>query len=169
MSFSAAIRSVLSKYAAFSGRARRSEYWWWALAYSVAYLVAGALDSAAGSSPAFVALIALPLFLPTLAVGVRRLHDTGRSGWWMLASFVPILGLVLLLVFLCSESGTPNRYGDNPKSPTQPGSGAAVVAPRPPDGRPRVCVTSTCPSRGTHVISWGCPECGSPTQLAVDC
>jgi uncharacterized membrane protein YhaH (DUF805 family) len=115
-------------YADFSGRASRSEYWLFALVFVIIYLVCFALDYNAFWSGQ---MTIMPLstvaylvhFIPGLAVLVRRLHDTDRSGWWMLLGLVPVIGSVWLLVLLCSE-GTygPNEYGPNPNVPyaTQP-------------------------------------------------
>jgi uncharacterized membrane protein YhaH (DUF805 family) len=110
------VKSVLSQYVGFSGRARRSEYWYWVLAYFLVYLVAAGLDAVVNTS-LLVTLVALAVLLPSLAVGVRRLHDTGRSGWWLLLGLIPVIGGIILIVF-CVMEGTPgsNAYGPNPKS-----------------------------------------------------
>ncbi|WP_432540601.1 DUF805 domain-containing protein [Kineococcus sp. SYSU DK002] len=119
-----AVTSVLRDYATFRGRARRAEYWWWTLARLVLTVLACVLVllvDATGvdllSTALGVTLVVgyLGLLLPSLAVTVRRLHDTGRSGWWYLIAFVPLGGLVLL-GFECTESTPgPNRFGPNPK------------------------------------------------------
>ncbi|MBM7805546.1 uncharacterized membrane protein YhaH (DUF805 family) [Geodermatophilus bullaregiensis] len=116
MGFADAVRSVLTKYADFSGRARRAEYWWFFLFAVVVSLVAAVLDGVIGA-PVFSLLTALGLLVPNLAVSVRRLHGTDRSGWWLLLNLVPFGGIVLL-VFYCLE-GQPghNRFGPSPKSP----------------------------------------------------
>ncbi len=116
---------VLRKYAVFSGRARRKEYWCFALFYLVLYLISGVIDLVLGSiwrpGEAEIGVLALllgiALFLPSLAVAVRRLHDTDRSGWWVLIAFIPIVGVIVLLVFLILD-GTrgENRYGPDPKA-----------------------------------------------------
>jgi len=108
MSLPKAISTCFSKYADFSGRASRAEFWWWALFGVIAYLVSVFID------PVVSLIVILGLVLPTLAVSIRRLHDSDRSGWWYLLNFVPFGGLVLLLFYL--ESGSPygNSYG--PKS-----------------------------------------------------
>lgn len=131
MSFRDAIRSVLGQYATFSGRARRSEYWYWALAMFIAYVVANVLDTAMGSGQGVgrfgvvTALLALATVVPNIAVTVRRLHDTGRSGFWWFITFVPFVGVLILLVFTVLDSGPNNQYGPNPKGlPYQPGSPA---------------------------------------------
>lgn len=107
---------VLKKYTVFGGRAHRTEYWMFFLinfliAFGI-FLVEGVLGLAGMLS----LLYALAVFLPALAVLVRRLHDTGRSGWWVLVGLVPLVGGIVLLVFACldSEPG-PNAYGANPK------------------------------------------------------
>jgi uncharacterized membrane protein YhaH (DUF805 family) len=123
MGLGEAIQSGFRKYADFSGRASRSEYWWWALFAFLVYVVARVLDELifpgsgrfGGSYMTFGILsgiIGLALFLPNWAVAVRRLHDTDRSAWWALLSLVPIIGAIVLLIFLAS-SGTPgvNRFG----------------------------------------------------------
>jgi uncharacterized membrane protein YhaH (DUF805 family) len=124
MSFTTAIRSVLSQYAGFGGRARRAEYWWFALFTLIVGIAASVLDSALGtdfrgdvtSSGIFGLTANLVLLVPSLAVAVRRLHDTDRSGWWILIALIPLIGVIVLLVFLV-QAGTPyqNRYGPSPK------------------------------------------------------
>ena len=100
-----AISTCFKKYATFSGRASRSEYWFFYLFYAIIYLV-GALISAAVGTAELVYLFIIPLWLPTSAAGIRRIHDTGRSGWFIL---VPIYNLILLVS--PSNPGT-NKYGD---------------------------------------------------------
>jgi uncharacterized membrane protein YhaH (DUF805 family) len=104
-----AIKSVFSKYVSFGGRARRSEFWWFFLLVSLVYVAVVLTEL----HP--VVLVALVLCLiPYLAVAVRRLHDTGRSGWWLLLNLVPLLGL-LLIVWWCQDSDEDNQYGPYPK------------------------------------------------------
>lgn len=105
MSFGTAIKTCFSKYADFSGRASRAEFWWWALFGVVAYLVALFVD------PVVFLVLILGMFLPTLAVSIRRLHDSDRSGWWYLLSFVPFGGLILFIFYLQSSSTGVNSYG----------------------------------------------------------
>jgi uncharacterized membrane protein YhaH (DUF805 family) len=115
-----AVRSVLTQYATFTGRARRSEYWWFALANLGLSLVAAIIDAAIGF-PFFQLVVALGLFVPSLAVAVRRLHDTGRSGWWLLIGLIPLVGAIVLLVFLASDGERgPNRWGPSPKYAVAP-------------------------------------------------
>lgn len=100
-----AISICFSKYATFTGRASRSEYWYFYLFYIIAYVVGMILDAVAGSGYIQYLLI-VPLWLPQIAVGVRRMHDVGKSGWFVL---IPIYNLVLL----CSSSNPgPNKYGE---------------------------------------------------------
>lgn len=149
MSMIESIRSVLSKYADFNGRASRSEFWWYYLAYMVVvftlYLLAVIPTAAMSASdpyatesqelPAFAVVAMLLLFavvvgflLPTIAVVVRRLHDTDRSGFYYFMSFIPFVGGIIMLVFLAG-SGTPgpNRFGPDPKA------GAALAAQASPN------------------------------------
>ena len=116
MSFVEAVRTVLSKYATFSGRARRAEYWWFTLFALIVYVLAALVDSASGSQVATIVAI-VALILPSIAVAVRRLHDTGRSGWWWLLVLIPIVGPIVLIVFAATE-GThgENEYGADPKA-----------------------------------------------------
>jgi uncharacterized membrane protein YhaH (DUF805 family) len=123
VSFAEAVRSVLSSYATFSGRARRSEFWWFALFMLLVGIVTGILDAVLGtragdSGIGIINLVAsLALLLPNLAVSVRRLHDTGRSGWWILIGLIPVIGTITLLVFFVidSQQGS-NKYGESPKA-----------------------------------------------------
>ena len=117
---------VLKNYAEFEGRARRKEYWMFTL---VNFLIVMALQAVlfmvAGMNPesalglllsGILGIYSLGVFIPSLAVGVRRLHDTGRSGWWLLIGIVPVIGFIVLLVFLVQDSQAgSNQYGQNPK------------------------------------------------------
>ena len=112
---------VLRKYAVFGGRARRKEYWMFLLFNILISIALGVVEGMFGLVTEFgigmISMVyALLLLIPSLAVGVRRLHDTGRSGWWLLIAFVPFVGAIALLVFAVqdSESGH-NEYGANPK------------------------------------------------------
>jgi uncharacterized membrane protein YhaH (DUF805 family) len=115
MGMGEAVSSVLSKYATFSGRARRSEYWWFYLAYVLAYVVAAIIDALLGVMVLEVVIV-LAVLIPSLAVTVRRLHDVGRSAWWLLIALIPLAGPIVLLVFSCEDSQAgPNRWGPSPK------------------------------------------------------
>jgi uncharacterized membrane protein YhaH (DUF805 family) len=119
MSFADAIRTCLSKYTDFSGRARRSEYWFFVLFNILVSIVASIIDAIIGTRSGSFGLIegiaALALLLPGLAVGARRLHDTGRSGWWLLIGLIPIIGAIILIVFFVQDSHPDNSYGPSPK------------------------------------------------------
>jgi uncharacterized membrane protein YhaH (DUF805 family) len=110
MDFATSIKTVLTKYADFNGRARRSEFWWWFLAVVIVDIVTRALGVGVLSL-----LISLAILVPNLAVGSRRLHDTGKSGWLQLIALT-IIGIIPLIVFFAQDS-TPgdNKYGPNPK------------------------------------------------------
>ena len=112
--------SVLKNYVGFSGRARRQEFWMFVLFNFIIEIVLGIIDTAIGSS-ILGGLYALAVLLPTLAVAVRRLHDTDRSGWWILIGIIPIIGWIILIVFYAQE-GQPgeNKHGANPKAEQQP-------------------------------------------------
>jgi uncharacterized membrane protein YhaH (DUF805 family) len=122
MNFPTAITTCFKKYVTFSGRAPRSEYWYWTLFYVIMTLpfeiasrpvedvsnIAFAIDVA-------YALVAIMLILPSISVGVRRLHDIDRSGWWVLIGLIPLIGWIIFFVWSVTK-GTPgdNRFGPNP-------------------------------------------------------
>ncbi len=113
---------VFENYANFEGRARRAEYWWYALGNFILLIIAMILDNVLGITMGqmgygpIYALLALATFIPGLAVGIRRLHDVGKSGWFYLIIFIPIIGIIWLLILFFTE-GTqgPNQYGPDPK------------------------------------------------------
>ena len=112
----------LQHYADFTGRARRSEYWYFVLFnFIVSILIGLSLGGIAGrlNVPALVYLVhlwSLAVFIPSLAVSVRRLHDIGRSGWWLLLSLIPLVGAIILIIWHCTDSQPgANQYGPNPK------------------------------------------------------
>lgn len=116
------IGAYKNNYANFSGRARRKEYWMFTLFYIIAYLVLSFIDGIIGTFSMQTGigllggLFALASLLPAISVSVRRLHDTDRSGWWLLLAFIPIIGGLVLFIFYIMDS-TPgeNRFGANPK------------------------------------------------------
>jgi uncharacterized membrane protein YhaH (DUF805 family) len=117
MGFGEAISSGFRNYVGFSGRAARSEYWYWVLFSIICQVVAVVIDKVLfgyGTS-ALEALVGLALLLPGLAVVVRRLHDLDRSGWFFLLGFIPLIGAIWLLVWFCTK-GTwgSNRFGPDP-------------------------------------------------------
>ena len=114
MTFVQATRSGLRNYVNFNGRAARSELWWFLLAYFLVSLVANVIDRLI-RSPIFGVLAALAFLLPILALEVRRLHDTDRSGWWVFISLIPLIGTILLIVWWCTKGTVgANKYGVDP-------------------------------------------------------
>jgi len=110
MSFVDSIKTVLiQKYCCFEGRARRSEYWWFCLFNVIVSSVLSAIHPYLGYA------YALAVLLPGLGVAVRRLHDTGRSGWLVLLALIPLVGGIIVLVFMCQDSQPDNQYGASPK------------------------------------------------------
>ena len=127
MTFPDAVKICLNKYVGFSGRARRSEYWWFVLFTVLVSIVASIIDAIIGTSSGGTGLISglasLALFLPSLAVAIRRLHDTSRSGWWVLIGLIPIIGWIVLIIFYVQDSHPDNKYGPSPKYAGAPGAG----------------------------------------------
>jgi len=115
MDFKTSVSTVLNKYVEFSGRASRSEFWWFVLFSVIGNIITGILDEVLGTVAAINLLFSLAILLPSIAVGVRRLHDTDRAGWWLLLSFIPIVGWLVLLYFNV-QKGTDgeNRFGADP-------------------------------------------------------
>lgn len=116
---------VLKKYAVFGGRARRKEYWYFVLFNMLISIALTLIDGVTGSfsSEAGIGLLSgiygLAVLIPSIAVGVRRLHDTNRSGWWLLISLIPLIGAIVLIVFLASDSKPEeNKYGLNLRAVT---------------------------------------------------
>lgn len=114
MTFSEAVKSGFDNYVTFNGRASRAAYWWWFLFYILAVVAASIIGSALDTGVIYI-LAVLGLFLPSLAVAIRRLHDTGRTGWWVLIGIIPLIGFIVLLIFYL-EQGDPgeNEYGPPP-------------------------------------------------------
>lgn len=112
--------AVLKNYAGFAGRARRTEYWMFALFNFVITIVLEIIGVFIHTQ-IIAYLYGLAVLIPSLAVGARRLHDTGRSGWWLLIGLIPLVGAIILIVFFATE-GQPgnNQYGANPKLAPQP-------------------------------------------------
>jgi uncharacterized membrane protein YhaH (DUF805 family) len=113
----------LKKYAVFSGRARRAEYWYFSLfcilfsvGLSVIEMVAFGVDSMDPHQVALSAIFGLAVTIPSLAVSVRRLHDIDKSGWWFLLHLVVLVGTIILLIWACKSGNIgPNRFGEDPK------------------------------------------------------
>lgn len=122
MTFGQSISTCFSKYCTFSGRASRSEYWWWFLfsfiigcLFGIPSSITAVNHSASSGLPIISYIVSLALFLPSLGVLFRRLHDTGKSGWWWLIGFIPAVGTIILIVFLAMPSQpVTNDYGPVP-------------------------------------------------------
>ncbi len=157
---------VLNKYAVFSGRARRKEYWMFQLVNVIVICLLALLDASTGFRSMGLGLIllgyCLATIIPGLAVLVRRLHDINRSGWWWLISLVPFGGVVLL-IFACIDSDPgPNQYGPNPKLEAMGAQAAwAAAAPygAPAIGQPAAPGIS--PQLGTTGPQAFCTNCGT--------
>jgi uncharacterized membrane protein YhaH (DUF805 family) len=114
---------AIKNYATFSGRAQRAEYWYFVLFYLLIFIGLAIIDSVTGTFNAetgmglLSGICSLALFIPSLSVSVRRLHDIGKSGWWLLVGVIPLIGAIVMLIFLVKdgESGE-NMYGSNPKA-----------------------------------------------------
>lgn len=127
MTFIEAVKHVFTNYAKFSGRARRSEYWYFFLFNFVVSLLLSYI------LPAVSGVYSLAVLIPSLALSWRRLHDIGKAGGWYFICLVPLVGWILLLVWLCKDSQPgENQYGPNPKevaaAPSAPASPAAAPA-----------------------------------------
>ncbi len=112
---------VLKNYAVFSGRARRKEYWMFGLFYIIFAIVLSIIESILGlgseGGGLLSGLFVLAMLIPSFAVTVRRLHDTDHSGWWLLIGLVPLIGALILLIFMANDSQSDeNQYGPNPKA-----------------------------------------------------
>lgn len=127
---------VLRQYADFGGRARRTEFWMFTLFNTIFSIVLLVIDSAAGLTfgepPSQFGVLrtiySLAVLVPTIAVAVRRLHDTDHSGWWVLIGLIPIVGWIILLVWYCTDGRPePNQWGPNPKM-VAAGGGASARA-----------------------------------------
>lgn len=125
MEFTQAVRTVYGKYATFSGRASRSEYWFFYLFFILVYLACVAVGLVVGIASGdyntgvvlyslAYGVFSLASLIPSIAVAVRRMHDTGRSGWNLLWALLPIVGAIVVLVFMVTPSGADNKYGPQP-------------------------------------------------------
>jgi uncharacterized membrane protein YhaH (DUF805 family) len=131
MTFGEAIRSGFDHYTKFDGRASRSEFWWWFLFAILASIAANIIDAIIGA-PIFSLLVGLGLLLPNLSMSIRRLHDTNRSGWWILIGLIPLIGFIVLLIFYLEQGNPgPNEYGPPPQGTPAAMPGATGTAPAP--------------------------------------
>lgn len=104
---------ILQKYATFTGRARRAEFWWFALLYIISYIVLSLIDVSGNNI--LPAIFALAVLIPSIALGVRRLHDIEMSGWWYLIMLIPLVNIIFW-IYIGVKPGTPgqNQYGEDP-------------------------------------------------------
>ena len=115
MSFTQAIASGFGNYVVFSGRSSRSAYWWWVLFALIVGVLTQALDGIIGTAPVLYIVASLAILLPGLAVAVRRLHDKGKTGWWLLIGAIPIIGAIILIIWFIGEGESgENVYGPEP-------------------------------------------------------
>ncbi|MCM2679883.1 DUF805 domain-containing protein [Echinimonas agarilytica] len=106
---------ALRKFAVFSGRERRKSYWMFVLFYLIFYIVAALIDQMIGGMT-ISTIFTLLLLVPSISISARRLHDTGRTGWWQLIGLIPLVGMLVLIFFYCQDSDDgANDYGANPK------------------------------------------------------
>ncbi|MGZ5341123.1 MAG: DUF805 domain-containing protein [Solirubrobacterales bacterium] len=115
MTFGEAIKDGFDHYVKFDGRASRPAFWWWLLFVVLVSIAANIIDAGIFEGTVLTWIVGLALFLPGLSVSIRRLHDTNRTGWWVLISFIPIIGFIVLLIFYIQESDPgENQYGPPP-------------------------------------------------------
>lgn len=115
MSFADAVKTCLSKYVDFNGRARRSEYWYFFLFNLIVSIIASIIVKITGLN--FISgLVSLAFLLPGLSVTVRRLHDIGKKWTWIFMSLIPVAGAIIMIVYACRDSEPgDNQFGPNPK------------------------------------------------------
>lgn len=139
--------NAFKNYAVFSGRATRKEFWMFVLFHSIVVVVLSLIGGMmlGDNAGVLVGIYGLAAFIPYLALTVRRLHDTGKSGWWILISLVPFIGAIVLLVFLVTDSQPGNnQYGANPK-----GIAGVPTAPAQPMATPTAPTAPTAPNPPT--------------------
>lgn len=125
-------RAVTEKYATFTGRDTRAQYWWFVLGVVIVALVLNVLAEASAVFATLSLLFAIAILVPSLAATTRRLHDTGRSGWWQLVQIIPFAGLALIVYFTVQPTSPgSNQYGDEPA-----GEGPALSSYPPPPPPP---------------------------------
>jgi uncharacterized membrane protein YhaH (DUF805 family) len=108
-----AFQMVVTNYVGFTGRATRSEFWYFILTYIIIYFILAILEGLVGLTGILTGIFGLAMLLPSLAVEFRRLHDTGRTAWWLLIGLIPLVGLIVLIYFWAQ----PSQEGDNEHGP----------------------------------------------------
>ncbi|MGJ7442469.1 DUF805 domain-containing protein [Aquipuribacter sp. MA13-6] len=167
MTFTQAVSSVLGQYAGFRGRARRSEFWWWNLFTLLVGLTVAATEVALGiggeASGPVSTLLALVLLLPNLSVSVRRLHDSSRSGWWLLIALVPVAGfVVLLLFFLAPSTAGGNAHGPDPRLLTDLEPSGELPRPDEVADGPTPAPVGGVPGAAWTPPGWDLPDAAEP-------
>jgi uncharacterized membrane protein YhaH (DUF805 family) len=120
MSFGEAVSTCFKKSVVWEGRASRAEFWWFELAQALIIIAALIIDQIIGTGVLYIIAV-IVLILPSIAVLIRRLHDTDRTGWWFWIQLLPLIGLIVLLVFTLSGSDEgDNKYGPNPYGSVAP-------------------------------------------------
>lgn len=116
VSFGDAVKRALTvNYCNFDGRSSRSEYWWYALAIFILSFVINLIFGQSNAGMIVSGIVSLALLLPGLGLAVRRLHDIGKSGWWIFINLIPLVGWIIFIVWMAKESEmTPNQYGPVP-------------------------------------------------------
>ena len=107
--------ALKNHYADFNGRVTRTQYWMFVLFYVIFYVAISLIDGFI-TGGILTMIYSLALLVPCIAIAARRLHDTGRSGWWQLIALIPLIGTIILIVFLVLDSEGDNRFGPNPKA-----------------------------------------------------
>ncbi len=153
MDIGTSVKTCFSKYVTFSGRAQRSEFWWWVAFCVVMNIILSIIDgmlfsrvvgvpgsfTATTSIPVFSGIFGLATMLPSISVAVRRLHDTDRSGWWYWLALIPLIGGIILLVWFASKgTNGSNRFGPDPLGGGHDGGGAPYDDPLSPSRIPTV-------------------------------
>ena len=131
MGFGDAIKTCFSKFFVADGRASRPEYWWFFLSEFILWAIAVTIDMALSTGYILASIVGLIYFIPLITAAIRRLHDTGRSGWWYLIVFVPFVGFIILIVFLATQ-GNPGQNEYGPPPGTVAGGGSVAPPPPPP-------------------------------------
>ncbi len=116
--FGEAVQLFFKNYTNFKARSTRSEYWWWCLAAIIAGVVLNIIGAIVGSTVGNVlsGIWGLATLIPGIAIVIRRLHDIGKSGWWILIGLIPLAGAIILIVFAVKESGPANEWGEPAKA-----------------------------------------------------
>ena len=118
MDLMSAVKTVLNNYANFNDRSGKGEFWWWTLAYFIGYAVLVFVGGVLNLGTILAGVFGLALLVPNIAVSVRRFHDIGKSGWWVLIFLIPLINIIAVIYFfVIVDSDGPNQYGEGPLPP----------------------------------------------------